>query len=76
MTCPVCGGKTKVDETCTDGEQIYRRRVCKECGYIFYTTETESTSDDFYRTMCEIHPRSHKAQNRAWRRIQLAKNER
>lgn len=69
MTCPVCGGKTKVDETCTDGEEIYRRRACKECGHIFYTTEAESTSDDFYRTMREIHPQY----NRAWRRTQLAK---
>lgn len=67
MTCPVCGGKTKVDETCTDGEQIYRRRECKECGYTFHTTEAESTSDGFYRTMREKHPQY----NRAWKRTRL-----
>lgn len=68
MTCPICGGKTKVDETVSNTEEIYRRRECKECGYTFYTTEAESTSDGFYQTMREKHPQY----NRAWRRTKLA----
>lgn len=56
MTCPVCGGKSKVEKSCSDTETIYRRRSCQECGYVFYTTESESTSDGFYKTMLENHP--------------------
>ena len=56
MTCPFCGGKSKIEKTCSNTEEIYRRRSCLECGYVFYTTETESTSDEFYKTMLEKHP--------------------
>lgn len=67
MTCPVCGGKTKVEKICSNTEEIYRRRSCQECGYTFYTTEAESTSDGFYKTMCEKHP----SYKRPWKRARL-----
>ena len=44
MTCPKCFGKVRVMDTQSDDETVYRRRVCVECGYLFYTEEFESTS--------------------------------
>ena len=44
MTCPICGAKTRVVDCRKDCETVVRRRKCTECGYIFYTEETESTS--------------------------------
>ena len=41
MTCPVCGGRTKVANICSDVDVNYRRRECNECGYGFYTEEAE-----------------------------------
>ena len=67
MTCPVCGGKTKVDRQCSNTEEIYRRRACKECGFTFYTTEAESNSDGFFSTLCDKHP----SYKRPWKKIHL-----
>lgn len=42
MTCPVCGGNTKVvDSRVKDCDSVWRRRECQECGYRFNTEETE-----------------------------------
>ena len=42
MTCPVCGGKTKVTDTSyPDCESVRRRRKCVDCGYKFNTIEYE-----------------------------------
>ena len=49
MVCPVCGGKSGVSYTCSDYDEIYRRRKCKECNHIFYTTETDSDGVDLKR---------------------------
>lgn len=50
MNCPVCGGAVTVIDTARDCESIYRRRKCKTCDHVFYTTESElKTSDrDFH----------------------------
>lgn len=48
MTCPVCGGKNKVVGTKTDCESIHRKRVCEECGYVFYTAEYDAPSSAEY----------------------------
>jgi transcriptional regulator NrdR family protein len=45
MTCPICGGRTGVASTVKDVECVYRKRVCKECGNIVFTTETECPED-------------------------------
>lgn len=47
MTCPVCGGDTKVAYCVRDCEGVYRRRKCIECEYKFYTTELESDGDRY-----------------------------
>ena len=38
MKCP-CGGELRVNDTVTNGLRTYRRRKCKECGRIIFTTE-------------------------------------
>lgn len=48
MTCPVCGGKTKVIGTKGDCESIHRKRICDECKYIFFTVECEAESSEEY----------------------------
>lgn len=42
MTCPICGGTTKVVESRKDVEGVYRARKCYKCHYIFHTAEYES----------------------------------
>lgn len=42
MTCPVCGSKTKVIDTCNTIDVIYRKRRCVSCGYTFNTEEVET----------------------------------
>lgn len=49
MTCPVCGGSSKVMSTRSDCDGVYRRRRCRECNHIFYTTETDSDGSDLKR---------------------------
>lgn len=48
INCPVCGGRTAVTHNYSDGESMYRSRMCKECGHVFYTTEEELTSSKKY----------------------------
>lgn len=47
MKCPRCGGRIKVIETAdiTSSNEIYRKRKCDECAYIFYTAEFEVEHD-------------------------------
>ena len=40
MTCPECGGKTKVFDISHVNESVYRRKRCTVCNYDFYTLET------------------------------------
>lgn len=42
MTCPICGGDTKVIDSAADCECVYRKRKCVECGHKFATSEIES----------------------------------
>ena len=55
MTCPVCGGVVIARGTESDCEAVYRRRECKECGHVFYTTECETRDSeaDYYHAMSE-----------------------
>ena len=41
MTCPECNGGTLVIDTREFAGAVYRRRKCRNCGYKFYTEETE-----------------------------------
>ena len=48
MTCPLCGGDTKVKDSVADAEGVYRQRKCKECAFIFYTEETDAEQTKFF----------------------------
>lgn len=49
MICPVCEGKLEVVDTVRDIDDIYRRRKCKLCGQLIYTTESEVQPDTAFR---------------------------
>lgn len=56
MTCPVCGGKTRVVDVVTEVDCTCRRRKCTECGYRFFTEETgigEKAPKGFYKRRIE-----------------------
>ena len=42
MNCPICGGETKVFNSRTTCESIWRQRRCEKCGYRFDTYEYEA----------------------------------
>lgn len=41
MTCPQCGGETFITNSRKTCDNVRRRRVCRECGHRFSTTEIE-----------------------------------
>jgi len=41
MICPKCKGNTRVEQSQKVNEIVARKRVCVECGYKFFTEETE-----------------------------------
>jgi transcriptional repressor NrdR len=41
MTCPVCGGQTRITDSRAQPDVVRRRRECLECGYRFTTKELE-----------------------------------
>lgn len=41
MTCPVCGGQTKITDVMMDVDCVSRERKCLSCDFKFYTTETD-----------------------------------
>lgn len=41
MTCPICGGETKVIDSKVEPDCIRRKRICLDCKYNFTTTEIE-----------------------------------
>lgn len=41
MTCPVCGGVTRITDSRGNVESVRRRRQCQECGHRFTTIEVE-----------------------------------
>lgn len=51
MTCPRCGGKTRVIDTVNSLEEseIYRKRKCCDCELAFYTTEYVVKNDMEFR---------------------------
>ena len=49
MNCPKCKCKVLVkDMRHTERNEIYRRRQCPECNYIFYTSEHMVHPDEEY----------------------------
>lgn len=49
MICPSCNGKLEVVDVVRDVDDIYRRRKCKSCGQLIYTTESEVKPDTAFR---------------------------
>lgn len=41
ITCPICGGVTRVRGSYGDCETTYRRHICVDCGHSTYTEERE-----------------------------------
>ena len=39
MLCPKCDGKIKVLDVRNTKDNTYRKRQCKTCSYVFYTSE-------------------------------------
>lgn len=55
MTCPVCGGKTKVTDSKADKEAVCRRRICEECSHVFFTVEQEAESPERFRELRQLY---------------------
>lgn len=51
MTCPICGGETKVVDSRSELDCVHRRRVCVKCKYSFMTNEIE---DDLRKRLEEF----------------------
>lgn len=45
MICPLCGGKTKIDESQAYIDHVVRFRKCQKCRFRFKTLEMD---DDLY----------------------------
>ena len=41
VTCPICGGTSRVNRSLQDESEVVRRRRCLSCGTVFYTVETD-----------------------------------
>lgn len=53
MLCPKCKNATAVCDTRFDDKEneIFRRRVCKECGHDFYTVEFDIEATEKFSNM-------------------------
>ena len=51
MTCQVCGGKTTVVDCVRDVDEVIRRRRCKECNHIFFTSEKDVDYTEGYEKL-------------------------
>jgi transcriptional regulator NrdR family protein len=54
MTCPKCGGKSKVVNTAKDVDEVVRLRRCTVCEYPFYTAERDIDPIDGYEVISRI----------------------
>lgn len=61
MLCKYCGGKTIVIDGAKNHEQeeIYRCRVCIDCGMMFYTVEFPVEVDEQFRKAWVSNHRKH-----------------
>lgn len=58
MNCPKCNGNTKCLGTASDYDAVHRRRLCKECGNIFFTieiiNEEDNSAREYYKLRCAV----------------------
>ena len=78
MVCPKCGGKVGVVDTKTSpGNNVYRRRYCKDCFHSFFTVERQIDDTPKFRTIWQkLHPKTvnhEKRQERIEKRLQYLK---
>lgn len=62
MLCPACNGKLEVVETVKDLDFVYRRRRCKSCGQLIYTTEKEVSPNPEFRAVWNTYARDKRNQ--------------
>lgn len=78
MVCPKCGGKVGVVDTKTSsGNNVYRRRYCKDCFHAFFTVERQIPDTPEFRVIWQkLHPKTadhEKRQERIEKRLQYLK---
>ena len=61
MTCPKCGGKTRVRDVVQDStdHKTYRQRTCSSCGRVFYTAEIETENNSSFNKKWFFHHRAY-----------------
>ena len=55
MNCPVCGGNTAVKGCADDVDSVIRRRVCVNCGEVFYTEEVDMDFEKGKKLLNRLH---------------------
>lgn len=65
MKCPKCGADVRnIDSVHTENNEILRKRICKECDYIFFTMEFECDYDSVFKEAWNRNHRSPKRKER------------
>lgn len=54
MYCPKCECDTKVKDSRPVGRLVARHRVCKSCGYDFYTEEVEVDNNESLKSFWRV----------------------
>lgn len=54
MECPKCSGKSNVVNSRKVEMNVFRVRVCKDCGFRFYTEEVEIDNEEARAYMAAI----------------------
>lgn len=62
MICPECNGKLEVVETVRDSDYVYRRKRCKSCGQLIYTTEKAVVPNPEFRNVWNTYARDKRNQ--------------
>lgn len=51
MLCPNCESKnTKVVNSRSIEENVFRKRICNDCGYVFHTEEIEINDEEIVKS--------------------------
>lgn len=66
IACPECGAPANVIDTVmnTDANEQYRKKICLECGHVFYTLEftVEMDDDSILENWCAHHRQAKRRQ--------------
>lgn len=65
MECPNCDfDKTKVIDSRPFAGAVYRRRICTNCNYSFWTEESEILDDSIIKEMWAYHKMCQRSKNK------------